>query len=322
MPTGAGKSVTGRLIAAQALYRGDIVVILDIKWLSHSWAVDLPNVIYARTVEEIHEACLWLSKEVARRNEVASGSDDRDGIVHANVGPRIVVITEELNVTQNRLRKYWNDIRTTSQPKRSPASEALDELMFMGRQVRINVVAVAQRLSSAAVAGTGLADSRENMGTRMMGGRYTASTWKMLCPDLPMPPANSRTGRVQVVTDRIRECQIGWLTGNEAHDMALAGTVAALPHDAPDFGNPNRAPVTVPVAAIEAAPPKVRGVTLAEAVEAEIVDCNLKSLHNARGRHKHFPEPIGKRPVKGAGGAVYLYDPEGLAKWNERKGRI
>ena len=76
---------------------------------------------------------VWLAAEVTRRNQVALAAADIEGRVHADVGPRIFVICEELNATQNRLKAWWN--QEMEMKGRSPGSMALDEVMFLGRQV-------------------------------------------------------------------------------------------------------------------------------------------------------------------------------------------
>ena len=112
MGSGAGKSIAARAFAAQMLYKGCLVIILDYKMISHQWAKGLPNVVIYRRPHEIHAALCWLGGdptrdiegEANRRNEVALAGADFEGNVHAVVGDRIVVICEELNATMSKLR--------------------------------------------------------------------------------------------------------------------------------------------------------------------------------------------------------------------------
>jgi hypothetical protein len=97
MGSGAGKSVTARFLGAQMAYRGAIVVVLDVKRISHMWAKGLPNTAYARDDDELHELLLALQGEVDKRNRIADEHADVEGNVNAHVGPRIFVICEELN---------------------------------------------------------------------------------------------------------------------------------------------------------------------------------------------------------------------------------
>jgi hypothetical protein len=106
------------------------------------WAKGLPNVAYARDDEELHELLLALQKEVDRRNRLADQTADIEGNVKGNVGPRIFVIAEELNAAMKRPRQYWRRERGAGDPGRWPALDALDEILFTGRQVRVNVLMI------------------------------------------------------------------------------------------------------------------------------------------------------------------------------------
>ena len=301
MGSGAGKSVTARSLLAQQLHRGAIGLVLDIKWLSHMWADELPNVAVARRPAEIHQALIWLGREVARRNEVAYAGADHEGNVHATVGPRLIVILEEMNATAAALRAYWKKVRTKADPTRSPALDALDDASFMGRQVLTNLVYIGQRLSTRAV---GSGDARENIST-LAFGRYSVSAWKMLAPDFPMPPASLKPGRIQVVTDTVREAQAVKMTAAEARELALSGVVSPLP-----YGMPGRRDTAATGTAVELytgpdlygalghqpeSPAPVAGrATLREAVEAGIFgSLSLSGVRTRRQRDARFPAPVG-----------------------------
>lgn len=228
MGSGDGKSTVAKNQAAQLLHHGALLLVLDIKLISHMWARGLPNVSYAGTPAEIEDALVWLAAEVTRRNQVALAAADIEGKVHANVGPRIFVLAEELNATQNRLRAWWN--RDMEMKGRSPGSNALDEVMFLGRQVLVNVEQIGQRLS---VKATGSGDARENLGVLVFSDP-TAAAWKMLCPQHAMPAATGHLGRLQVVTrKKVQETQGAFLTGVQARQLALSGTVAVPRPDMP-----------------------------------------------------------------------------------------
>ena len=301
MGSGAGKSITARSLLAQQLHHGAIGLVLDIKWLSHMWADGLPNVAVARRPAEIHAALLWLGREVARRNEVAYAGADREGQVHAVVGPRLIVVLEEMNATAAALRAYWKQVRTKADPARSPALDALDSASFMGRQVLTNLIYIGQRLSTRAV---GSGDARENIGV-MAFGRYSPSAWKMLAPDFPMPPASLKPGRIQVVTDTVREAQAVKMTAAEARELALSGVVSPLP-----YGMPGRRDTAATGTAVELytgpdlcgalghqpeSPAPVAGTaTLREAVEAGIFgSLSLAGVRSRRQRDARFPSPVG-----------------------------
>lgn len=316
MGSGAGKSALGRMVASAALHKGAILMVLDTKRISHMWARDLPNVRYCKTVEQIHDACLWLAAEVERRNDVADAAADIEGNVHADVGPRIIVLAEELNATLNRLRAYWRTCRDEDDyAQRSPAVEAIEEVLFMGRQVRVNVISIAQMMT-AKTAGSG--EARENMGIRILG-RYSWNAWKMLVPEIkPMPPSSNEPGRVQVVTGgKARETQVGLLTGKQARMLALSGVVAPWPGRVP--GRRELVTVTArglsdPVPeqglVIETVPAPPDLISLRDAVDAGIVSLSLAALRQRSHRDPRFPGHAGMR------GLAKLYDADKLAAYD------
>lgn len=319
MGSGGGKSVTAGFFLAQMLYKGSIGLVLDPKRISHVWARDLPNVAYARDDDQLHAALLWLAGEVDRRNRVADVAADIEGVVQANVGPRIFVVAEELNAMMKRLRSYWRKIRESGDPVRSPALDALDEVMFTGRQVRVNVLMIGQRLSAEA---TGGGDSRENLAA-LVFARYRPATWKMLVPDLPMPPATRHVGRAEVVTSGVRQTQIAFLTGRERRDIALAGRLAVCPAGMPYAGPPLTVEQKQEIASHHpdlgnetvsgtSGPPAVSGaepVSLSAAVAGGIVPAKLAAARTARHRDERFPQPVGRS------GLANLYDPVELADY-------
>ena len=185
MGSGDGKSVTARNAACQLAHHGALIVVLDTKMMSQHWAAGLPNVAYARTPAEMHELAIWLAGEVDRRNKVALYSADVEGKVHANVGPRIVGILEELNITQSVLSAYWKSIGGKG---RSPAVVALDVVSYTGRQVNVNLIYIGQRLSAKAVSG-GSGDARENLGVLLMSNPAASHV-----EDARRRPSRSATG--------------------------------------------------------------------------------------------------------------------------------
>lgn len=318
---GGGKSQLARLAAAQILHNGGIVMILDIKRLSHTWARDLPNVRYARSIEEIHEALMWLEYEIGRRTKVADVGVDLEGEVHANVGPRLLVIAEEMNEGMARLRRYWTEIRGKDDPRKSPSIEALEGALFMGRQVRINMFAVAQMMTALA-AGSGAA--RENMGIRILG-RYTRNAWRMLVPEHEMPPRSMKPGRVQVVTSRIQECQVAFLSGAEARELALSGTVTPFPVAPGDVIDAIPVSPAIPIVTGEIIGDDANQVATNETVTLTeaLAFCpgkTLAAIRKARDRsvkdgYGNFPHSVGRR---GTGPkAPHLYSIAEIKRWYE-----
>jgi hypothetical protein len=291
-------------------------------------------VAYARDVEEIHDMLIALAAEGDRRNRIADDQADIEGKVHGSVGPRIVVIAEELNTMMKRLRAYWQRERGPGDAQRSPALDALDELLAMGRQVRINVIMIGQRLSAAATGGSG--DARENLAALILA-RFKPATWKMLIPDLPMPPRTKHKLRGEVVTDEAKTVQIALLTGAERRRLALAGRISRMASWCPEMpcAGTMQIPETVPQQELPGAaeqgfdtvtsgkpdipPPAVSAaepVTLSAAVQAGILPMTLAAVRTARHREDAFPKPVARN------GLAHLYDPVELDDWFRRRSAV
>lgn len=190
--SGAGKSATARTIATQALIKGFEVVFLDVKRHSHRWAKNLPGVHYAGSVPEISSALRSLGVHLHKRNEIA---DNYPGAIEdAPVGPRILVVFEEMNATMDAMKDLEKQI-----PKgQLTPSRAFGDVMFLGRSVKISVVAVSQY--AKAVMRPAIL---ENFGTRILI-RHSWETWAGLVPRSSnrggQPAAPTEKGRGYVVT--------------------------------------------------------------------------------------------------------------------------
>lgn len=317
--TGGGKSQLARLVACQVLHAGHNVLILDPKRISHAWAKGLPNVRYARTPQEIHEALVGLNVEINRRTNVADAGHDVEGEVLANVGPRRLVIAEELNEMNQRERIYWNEVRLPKDPKKSPAISALESALFMGRQVKVNIIAVAQMMTALA-AGSGAA--RENMGVRILG-RYTRNNWRMLVPEFDMPFRSMRPGRVQVVTSKVTECQVAFISGADARRFAMSGIVTPYIDPVDDFieaevitsGKPALTSTSSNLKVVSEVVDQHRKVILSEAA-GKIVPRTLKALKMARDRGD-FPAPCGTRAWQAGQPKEYWADE--IIAWDKAK---
>jgi hypothetical protein len=311
MGPGGGKTMAGRLAGAQVLYKGGLLAVLNIKQIGYGWTRGLPNAVHARTLEEIAVLLAWLDGERQRREDVAFAAADAEDEIHANVGPRIFVIFEEMNLTMPGLRKQHPE-----------AAEALGGLSYAGRQTRENVMPIAQRYSALAAGG---GDIRASVGTRILG-RYDTAAWKMLAAEHKMPACTDQPGRVQVVTSVVRECQIAMLKGAEAHELALAGTVAAWPADMPLRPLPDPGVMRTPIAAppgetgpvtpgspSPGSPPQIDGVSLADISALQIVPMSKAALKTARRRDGAFPRPVGWDSQ------TALYDPEEMLAWHQQR---
>jgi hypothetical protein len=255
----------------------------------------------------------WLDAERQRREEVAYAAADQEDEIHANVGPRIFVIFEEMNLTMPGLRKQYPE-----------AVEVVGGLSYAGRQTRENMMPIAQRYSALAAGG---GDIRASVGTRILG-RYDKAAWTMLAGEYKMPPSTDQPGRVRVVTSVVRECQVAMLKGAEAHELALAGTVAAWPSTVPlrpsAAPGVTRTPIAppsgetgglTPVSGEPGSPPEIDGISLADVSALQIVPMTKQALKTARRRDKGFPQPVGHKSQ------TALYDPEEILTWHAGRGQ-
>jgi hypothetical protein len=69
------------------------------------------------------------------------------------IGPRLLILLEEINATMKQLARYWEKTRESGDPKVSPAIDALNEILYMGRQLRMQVLLVAQSATARALGG-------------------------------------------------------------------------------------------------------------------------------------------------------------------------
>ncbi|MFF5131089.1 pRL2-11 [Streptomyces syringium] len=217
--TGGGKSVTLRCITCQMLHHGAQAYVLDTKRISHPWARGIPAVTYCADIADIHDALVELGWEGRRRVRVADelGIDaDPDAI-----GPRLLILLEEVNATMKQLARYWEKTRESGDPKVSPAVDALNEILYMGRQVRMHVLLVAQSATARALGGP---EVREQFATRILA-RYSVNAWRMLAPEIhPAPKSTKHAGRAQVVIGgTARETQVLFFTDAEARQWATTG---------------------------------------------------------------------------------------------------
>ncbi len=218
-PTGLGKSAVARSVAVQRLAQGDLVVMLDVKMHSHRWARDLaPLVHYADTDAEVGSALVNLGRELHRRNQVVR--DHVGDVAEAPVGPRIVVVFEETNATLTHLNVMDRQVAIGSYK----AMDAFRDLMFMGRAVKMHVVAFAQLASYR----SGLsADLIENFGTKALIGA-SQKAWKWLVPECGQFRSTPEVpGRGLVCRgNRATETQLVWVDETSAQEHVLAALPA------------------------------------------------------------------------------------------------
>lgn len=215
---GGGKSVLLRTIASQMMANGAFATFLDVKRHSHRWAKNLPNAGYAATLPEIGNALVELGREVHRRNEIV---EHWPGTVEsAPVGPRLVVVFEEMNATMSQLKALTKRIPNGSYD----AFDALRDIAFMGRAAKVHIIAVGQFMDARTMG----SDIRECFNTRILI-RYTKQTWTMLAYDCGLPQAApSAKGRGMVCRGgKARETQFLFMTEEEAAALARGAYNAA-----------------------------------------------------------------------------------------------
>ena len=339
--SGGGKSNLAAFLLLQELIRGTLVFNLDPKWISHLWLQDLPNVINAHEAPQLHMALEWLGKELLRRTKTAYYSAEGTGRIRANVGPRIVVVCEELNYGMPGLKDYWREVRTKEDPKRSPALAGLSALSCAGRAADMHEWLMAQMLT---VESTGVKDStvRGNAGIKAMV-RFELPGWVAACgKHVPMPPPPTIPGRIQVVTaGNVRETQVPHLHLDDddeetaekavrwAREFAVSGTVAQIPtgrdgvprelwppsvlgqaHQAITAG---QGPGTWDIG--HPGPPPLDLITLRRACVEGTLQCSLDAARKAAQR-PGFPA------VRGWDGPAALYAAADLKEFQDSKVRI
>lgn len=214
--TGAGKSAVARSVAVQRMARGDVVVFLDRKMHSHRWARGLaPNAFYADDVPSIAGALYDLGRELKRRNTAV-----RDGGPEALASEyRIVVVFEELNATLRELKALDKQVGAGS-----GSMDALADILFMGRAVKMHLVGFAQLASYR----SGMTqDLIENFGTRVMI-QYSDKAWKWLASDCGryrLAPAEDGRGMV-CYRGKAQESQLLWVPEESAAEFVTASVPA------------------------------------------------------------------------------------------------
>jgi hypothetical protein len=299
-----------RVVAAQLMHHGAALVVLDLKRRSHRWAKGLDGVTYCREVGEIHRALVELAAEAMERNVLA----DRYGDDEEPPWQRRVVLVEELNSTMEELATYWRD--ELGERGVSPAVRAYRQVLFMGRQVRVNLLTAAQLLTAQAAGGPA---ARSQYGTIVMS-RFNQRAWKMLLPEItPVPKAGRQPGRGWVALGgEADETQIVFMTERETREWASSGrssAVAVSLSDA-DRGSLEESTATVAVAptlTLVSDEPAHEG--LVSLWQASIdkgdawVPLRYDHLRKAAERGGDFPDPVQMD------GRRRLYTPESLQRW-------
>lgn len=344
MPTNTGKSTSTRPSIAKFIHDGGLVLMLDPKMDSQLWAADLAGVRYCDSTPQIHEALMWLSREIDRRNAIAKEHSDIHGNVDPDlIGPRLLVIAEEINTMEGDLAAYWRKTRKPGDPIKSDALTALGRALNMGRARRVYVWPIAQELLVQSLGGPA---AKANLSTRVLG-RARTPTWNKLAPECKRngryPPYMGEQGRVYVVAEEEAiPVQAMFMAPEDAREYAMSGvqavfpewneaarTRSAFPYGQQPMRRPNdvgpeaglgsrRLVVSTTGEVTEDTAPALVLVTLAEA--ADRLGMEPKSLRNYRDRAEQTGFPGPRQP--GGGGVASKYALGDVEQWAKRKGLL
>lgn len=312
--SGTGKSVLARVAMVQRVANwGDGLLILDPKKFSHwRWAgdgkVDRNKVRYAWRTEDLHAAWIEVGQEMARRIEL-----DEDELASQR---RVFVLVEEINTQTKRLTRFWKaerkriiveaklaladdpaadiDLGDLDPPLQSPAIVAMQELVGMGRELKMHAVVAAQRLSASVFGGNG-GDIRESFQGGRLIARWDRKLWKMLvdtvayvaCPTGPRGIWGLARGEDFMIF------RVPFLSEAVATQLISQSTV---PVYGPVLGQQTGQPM---VDGQLARPALANRVTLAEAAgqlsgQAGPKAISLANLRKLANRDLAFPEPLAK----------------------------
>jgi hypothetical protein len=350
-PSGTGKSVLARWFAAQRLRLGDGVIILDPKKWSHwRWAgsgkVSEDRVRYAYTDEDLHHYWLAIDTELIRRRDLEESELDAQR--------RVWVMVEEANTQAKNMSRWWKSERKRRMteakrilaavtqelkdagdldsdpmelavargmvaadldlPTQSPAVDAMQRAVSMGRELKIHVLLVAQR-ASAAVFGANGGDIRESFQGGRMVAKWDRKLWRILIDGLPYVawPGGPRGLWGLARSDEFVLFRVPFLSDLEATSLANGGQ----PPTGPVLGPQERTPL-----ATEDRPAISAAVTLHAALDMLPGQdgpraITLATLRRA-SQEDRFPPPLAKPDGQEyARTEAKLYDLAELIAWRE-----
>jgi len=338
--SGTGKSVLGRVFAVQRVaLHGDGMLILDPKRWSHwRWAgtgkVDPSRIRYAWRTEELHEAWLEIAAEAQRRMEM----DEEELAIQR----RVFIMVEEISTQTKRLTRYWKaerkriqvaaklaladdpaadiDLGDLDPPAQSPAIVAMQESVAMGRELKMHVVVMAQRLSAGVFGGNG-GDIRESFQGGRLIAKWDRKLWKMLVDtiDYVACPSGPRGIWGLARGEEFSIFRVPWLSEPDAREFLSS---RGVPVYGPVLGVQGDKPAVDGVLAEDGPRAITAGVTLAEALDelpgqdgpAALTLSGLRRAANRPG----FPEPLPKLDGTEYGKTESrLYDMAELVDWRE-----
>lgn len=260
MGTGGGKSSTLRNIIVQLLIKGvERIDIVDPKRISLREFKGHPRVFIHTSIPAMVEAIDSFCVEIGRRYDVVEEHGDQDF-------KRRVLLIEEGNSFELMVNAWWAQVKKPSDPKVHPVFTSLNLALAQGRQAKMNIFSVFQRMSAKASGG---GDARENYGVKILA-RFSANTWKILIGSSPVWRSSRHAGRAVIDSgDDPRWVQMVFLSDTQARELAFTEEMTRTE------------PIVMEVVG--------KRFSLAEIARMEIVPMSYDSLRAAKSRDKDFP---------------------------------
>lgn len=285
--SGSGKSELMAWIVAQFMRGGAKVVVMDPKGTSHAWLLRMSEVTYVTAGEELHDEIMDLSdimdsRAEENRKSVQAGGADK-------VFPQIVVVLEERNSTQDKLRDYWLGNKPVGAPQLSPAIRALDRLSSMGRTLCITVLLAAQATAQVDIG------KKNNYGSWAIAGRMQANHYKNIGV-ARKPAISAKPGRfAYVVAGEATVFQAAFPDLKNHTERLMEWARSGDPMYEPEVMMTQDDTVTIASSKLVSSEIDVGPiVTLRDYAEAHAAELSIIKLRNDRARKPGFPDPIKK----------------------------
>lgn len=285
--SGSGKSELMAWIVAQFMRGGAKVVVMDPKGTSHAWLLRMPEVTYISAGEGLHDEIMDLSdimdsRAEENRKSVQAGGSDLDF-------PRIVVVLEERNSLQDKLRDYWLSIKPTGAPQLSPAIRALDRLSSMGRTLCITVLLAAQATAQVDIG------KKNNYGSWAIAGRMQTNHYKNIGV-ARKPAISAKPGRfAYVCAGEATVFQAAFPDLKNHTDRLMEWARNGDPMYEPEVMMTQDDTVTMPSSGFVSSDIDVGPiVTLRDYAEMHEAALSIMKLRNDRARKPGFPAPVKK----------------------------
>jgi hypothetical protein len=296
--TGSGKTVFLMALIGQWYYHGAARIdIIDPKDISLNAFKGIPGITINRLGrDEDTGVSRWVARlnefyeEMGRRYEILNEDEDTE------FDPWFFVI-EEINSFRKHLDTWWARSKEKGQPRRCPALDTFETLLFKARQCGIHVVVASQQANADAIGGSA---GRDQFAVKALA-RFSPNLWKMLI-GFGRPPKLARIrGRwLLVIGDVQSQVQTVYGTPREWREFALSRPtpVTQGEHVADVTGAPeledSRDDVTDMVT--DGGEPSGSGparVTLPQAVDMGILPWTKDNARQYRSRDAEFPAGIG-----------------------------